>query len=1043
MHQMLGISLAQLREIIESQPKNTIFLTNYNFLKLRPRSIRVGYGGEQKTFGFAVWASQIFDMVVADESHKVKTIENRAIGAAFRTLTPYAKVKALGSGTTIFNNPRDLMGQASTFSPAIFGDDISDYEEYAGKLSPDKVQAFTSRLSNQVKTINVNKREWAFLLPKIEYFQHEARMPKVMQAKYESIFKVLMEELQAELVRAKIDVNDEKNDELIMAKAKKQLVPLEVFINAPDCFVDAKDAASTNTEEDKILRGAEAISREYLMLGGVKNNKELWKSPKIDVMDKLISEHFRKTTAKVIVMSYNLAISRHVMRHSKHVGAMLHYTAEAAKDSNLVKEFMENPKYKILVADENTIKEGFNLQIASRLIRLQTVYTVGEYQQALARVERPDDINPDGSLKYGRESIVFDWIVTSPSVDVLKTARLFVKIMEKTRVEEYRDNPRYRAWMEGRAIAEEPYNGVKFIAESGMNVPQLMARTGGKLSLNPDTFALYDTFEKLQDYQELYALYNKWVDLETKRSTMALKRAISEETGIPIDKLTDNKLRLAAIRPPVNETIPGSKPFKILDGFVPFVRGVAPPDPYNLGLIPVAEAQPVESLDDDDNDAETLTVSVDLHPGDVVITEFGVSQVNSVRKDVATVSVDIPDGKGVRTVRVGLAYVFIPEKDKDRKRLEDMYDALVRARKPTTTLSFDSSGAVSLAPVSLDPKAAVAPVQKLKTIVEEEDEDIDSIVEPPTPRVAVPVNVGRTKLVNRPSVPATPRSPIAPAKPKPPVAAAAPARQPIKPPVRTPVQPVAQPQRKPERKPSVNMQVAMVNNHRCLMVFPTSKGDYLENLGFKHIGLTVSARIHTWQGLNALMTYLDDHFVFDQEHLDAMETQLEAFKTNPGKMMKSLPQQQTAFVRKFLIENTKVQKNPKVIYPFLVTIDNELAIVINCDVSKSARTLKGRKAVRGVDMFVAQEDVYMKFYPTLKALEDDVFDEIDPKFTCSNIKEFGGQLQGIPEDKVVVPTRAAAKAIKAPTPRSTPAPAPAIVRKSLNPRDYVRVPGRK
>ena len=112
-------------------------------------------------------------------------------------------------------------------------------------------------------------------------------------------------------------------------------------------------------------------------------------------------------------------------------------------------------------------------------------------------------------------------------------------------------------------------------------------------------------------------------------------------------------------------------------------------------------------------------------------------------------------------------------------------------------------------------------------------------------------------------------------------------------------------------------------------------------------------------------------------------------------------------------------------------------------VDKMMRRITNLKAVRGVDMFVAQEDVYMKFYPTLKALEDDVFDEIDPKFTCSNIKEFGGQLQGIPEDKVVVPTRAAAKAIKAPTPRSTPAPAPAIVRKSLNPRDYVRVPGRK
>lgn len=77
------------------------------------------------------------------------------------------------------------------------------------------------------------------------------------------------------------------------------------------------------------------------------------------------------------------------------------------------------------------------MQIASRLIRLQTLWSPGGQEQALSRVVRPDPRE-----KYNRSELNFDWLLTNNSIEIAKTARLISKIINKAQIDE-NSNPQW------------------------------------------------------------------------------------------------------------------------------------------------------------------------------------------------------------------------------------------------------------------------------------------------------------------------------------------------------------------------------------------------------------------------------------------------------------------------------------------------------------------------------------------------------------------------------------------------------------------------
>lgn len=92
----------------------------------------------------------------------------------------------------------------------------------------------------------------------------------------------------------------------------------------------------------------------------------------------------------------------------------------------------------ILIANEMSISEGHNLQMANRLIRVEAPWAPGELDQASSRIFRPD---PSG--KFSRENVYLDWILTDNSLEVAKMGRLISKMVIKSQFDEA-GNPLYK-----------------------------------------------------------------------------------------------------------------------------------------------------------------------------------------------------------------------------------------------------------------------------------------------------------------------------------------------------------------------------------------------------------------------------------------------------------------------------------------------------------------------------------------------------------------------------------------------------------------------
>ena len=91
----------------------------------------------------------------------------------------------------------------------------------------------------------------------------------------------------------------------------------------------------------------------------------------------------------------------------------------------------------ILIANEQSISEGHNLQMANRLIRVEAPWAPGELDQAASRIFRPD---PSGN--FSRENVYLDWILTDNSLEVAKMGRLISKMIIKAQFDEAH-NPLY------------------------------------------------------------------------------------------------------------------------------------------------------------------------------------------------------------------------------------------------------------------------------------------------------------------------------------------------------------------------------------------------------------------------------------------------------------------------------------------------------------------------------------------------------------------------------------------------------------------------
>ena len=362
-------------------------------------------------------------------------------------------------------------------------------------------QLARAQLSKQCAVVSFKRKEWAFMLPRpIETFipvqldKADDEGGAAHQLMYEAILKETLEEIKKDDSIKKLlagkgddDDGDENNDEstdddlddATLHELGEQLNPylarLEQLLTDPlgDPFGEIyfKDVDVDKFVSNKVLKIIERIrlnftdfpwqkgksyklkeladfdGLRYTLMGpvGEKLTLSTYDTPYVSTVPPNKDPRWQEESrGKVIVFC---RFTRTVNAIFKHLPADLQKMAvkfhgeEKNKEANL-NAFKSQPINKdkgvqILIANEQAMNEGHNLQMASRLIRVEAPWAPGDLDQAAARIFRPDP-----TRKFKRETIYLDWVLTNHTLEVSKMGRLISKIVTKTQFDES-DNPLY------------------------------------------------------------------------------------------------------------------------------------------------------------------------------------------------------------------------------------------------------------------------------------------------------------------------------------------------------------------------------------------------------------------------------------------------------------------------------------------------------------------------------------------------------------------------------------------------------------------------
>lgn len=130
----------------------------------------------------------------------------------------------------------------------------------------------------------------------------------------------------------------------------------------------------------------------------------------------------------------------------KYQSMALKFTGKEKDKWGNLERFKTDPSIKILVANEVGLSEGHNLQMASRMIRVESPWGPGELDQSASRIFRPDPKGAEAGEIY-REIVYLDWVCANKTMEVPKMCRLIAKVFDATRFDES-DNPRYTEILE-------------------------------------------------------------------------------------------------------------------------------------------------------------------------------------------------------------------------------------------------------------------------------------------------------------------------------------------------------------------------------------------------------------------------------------------------------------------------------------------------------------------------------------------------------------------------------------------------------------------
>ena len=387
-------------DLIESAPINTIYLSTYSWIVLDNKKSTIG---GQKAYYFPkvdFIKKYAFDSIFSDESHNFKNATTDTHQAMIQ-LGQLARRKGIATGTITPNKQSDIVGQTAFLDPALFGTKKDFEDEFlvdakAGVFDTGAEAIIQERLRS-IGIITKTRKDWFYTLPKINDNFHMVHLSERQRVLYDSLITDIVNDYNQSK-----DFKDQWTE--FMLDPESEHIPATFLARLHLIESFSSDPAASPFGIDGLLDGDDLIS------------------PKLPKVLEILEDHFSKTPDdKVLIFNqYKEKVIDHFYDNLGPFQKMAKlYRGGLAKNLDA---FKNDPKIKILVACDKSIKEGQNLQMASRMIRLDVHWSPGDLDQVIARIYR---------LLKGveREYINIDWVLCDNTIDILKFRRTIRKLV--------------------------------------------------------------------------------------------------------------------------------------------------------------------------------------------------------------------------------------------------------------------------------------------------------------------------------------------------------------------------------------------------------------------------------------------------------------------------------------------------------------------------------------------------------------------------------------------------------------------------------------
>lgn len=388
----------------KKSPRNTVFLTSYNWISLDPMMVD---NGEISEDGGAIHyrKSKKFDRVqklltqlkidaaYLDECHVMKSNSNQARAALSLAGVPI--VRGL-TGTLMPGNPYDITGPFSAIHPSVFGtkDDFLKSYTMGGsihKYNSDAPKRIRAKLKD-FGVVSVRKSAWAHLLPKVYREFHYVDFTPNQKKAYSALLANILDEIRNDpklsLLLKKVEDSLAEGDEITAGPLLARFTPLDVFLNAP---AEAKDWLKA------LMLGDDAIG------------------PKVKIINAIIHKHLSNPeSGKVLVFVQYKESARNIYEHlSPDLKDKAAYFEGGMAD---VLTRFKDPldPLQILVGVDKSLVVGHNIQAANCIINADLKWLSGDMYQREARAARNGQ----------KRDVYIHNVLVKGSAEILKMAKL-------------------------------------------------------------------------------------------------------------------------------------------------------------------------------------------------------------------------------------------------------------------------------------------------------------------------------------------------------------------------------------------------------------------------------------------------------------------------------------------------------------------------------------------------------------------------------------------------------------------------------------------